>query len=181
MSFLKVEKLVPITNKYPVIEVGVDKIEEEGEKNEEWLSADGKIEVVLMVMGGGVGWEETWLKDIRLNSTNSVVGGELMRVQYVKNTDTNSCAVSLHVEGLDLKEGEWVLENYFYSSDAEGTKELEDSRTSEDVLGLIEGLALGTLRMSTDLPERIDVGETARLFVEQLQERNFSLPELISL
>jgi hypothetical protein len=74
-----------------------------------------------------------------------------------------------------------VIETYAYSTDSEGFREDFGTKSKIGILETLERLAEGNLRTSDDLPERIDVEETARFFVEQLQERDFALPKLIDI
>ncbi|OGD83172.1 hypothetical protein A2572_02820 [Candidatus Collierbacteria bacterium RIFOXYD1_FULL_40_9] len=53
------------------------------------------------------------------------------------------------------------------------------NRSQGEVEDYIETLTTERIRAIDDLPERIDVEETIRLFLEQLEERRMTLPVLI--
>lgn len=170
--------------KYPEIEMGMMRIEETGEVKEEWFSADGKRKIEMMVVGGGLGWEGIWIKNISLHSTDNLVGGELMRVQYVKLPESEDVTIAIFVDVFSFEDGVGHMENFSFSSDAGGTRESLNKRVTiqtKEITALeyIEALKNESVRLLDEMPTRIDVEETARLFIEQLEERNFVMPILI--
>jgi hypothetical protein len=181
------EKKFGLQHNFPKIIPGMEKIEDEGEKSEEWQNKEETRRVVYTVMGGGKEWGGVWLKDIRLLSTDKVIGGELMRVQYAKDTETKNQVVTVFVDVLKVDLRDWHLETFLWSSDNGGKIEemgcskypnFERKFTMEDC---IQAVTDESVHFLMDLPEQIDVEETARLFLEQLEERNFALPTLIEL
>lgn len=188
MSFTKEkkEKLIPIVRNFPEIEVGMDGVEARGEFSEEWVSTDEKRKIVVTVMGGGKEWEGVWLKDILLLMINPLLGSELMRVQFVKRPDSEELTRSVFVDVFKFEDEAATFESYGYSSDNDGERE-EMGRVrlpghlSQNITALdfLEELKDEDVFLLDEIPMRIDVDETIRLFVEQLQERNFVKPNLI--
>ena len=178
------EEAFSVFHNFPKIEAGMEIVEEEGERKEFWLSKDERRQVSLTIMGGGKGWKDTWLKEIGLLCINEIVGSELMRVQYVKNMDTGLVTTVVFVDILTVKNDGLLITKYSYFGDNDGRLEevcgqnhsFNKTYTMES---LIEAVATEEVRFGNELPKRIDVEETARLFIEQLEERNFSLPVLV--
>lgn len=164
--------------------MGMERVAETGELEEEWTSGDGKRRVEVTVVGGGLGWEGVWLKNIDLQSTDNLVGGELMKVSYVKLPESEEIITTISVDVFSFEEGVGYMENFNFSSDTEGVRESTGKRPigfAEEITALdyIEALKSEDVHLMDEIPLRIDIEETARLFVEQLQDRNFSKPLLI--
>lgn len=165
---------------YPWVEVGLDGVESQGEKNEEWISPDKKRRITSLVIGGGK-WNSVWAKEVSLLSCEEESCNLLMRVVHTKNADTGTTTTSVQVEALKTENGLWFLESFGYSLESEGKRESLGVSEPIDTLDGIENLAKEEIVLESDLPERIDVEETARLFIEQLQERSLGRPILIAI
>jgi len=171
---------------FPDVVSGMERIEEEGEKYEEWLSPDEKFRVVSTIVGGGKGWEGVWLREMHLISTDKAVGGDLMKVQWIKQKGVPEIITNVYVEVLKVNLTNWHFESYGYSSDCDGMRESIGATSFPTVVDknlimedCIEGVVNSPVHFESDLPDRIDVEETARLFMEQLEDRNFILPVLV--
>ncbi len=171
---------------YPDVIFGMEKVEEEGEKYEEWLSPDEKYKVILTIVGGGKVWDGVWLKEMCLLSMDDSVGSEMMRVQWVKQKNNPEIVTNIYVDVLKINLTSWYFEVYGYSSDNDGKLEKMEKITLPNIKPgafvmeeCIEKVANTPVRFLLDLPERIDVEETALLFREHLEDRDFSLPILV--
>lgn len=171
---------------YPIDDLEIDSFEELSTKNDEWVSEDKKRKLVVIVMGGGVfsDWKGVWLKDIILSSTDSLVASELMRVQLSKNADSKEVLKTVFVDVFEFQQGQGIMNSKVYCSATGGKLEEmgkyslcgeKDTSTEEYIEAFVEE----DVRTVQDLPEQIDVDETIRLFMEQLEERNFSMPVLV--
>ncbi len=157
-------------------------VETEGEKYQEWTSSDGKHKVIYMIRGGGKEWGGVWLKEIILKSTDPLTGSEMMKVQIVKNPDEVQPTKVVYVDTFRVNSGFGEMVKYVYSSDSEGLREETGEVSMKDEaepLDYIESLTTSEVRLVQDLPKRIDVEETIRLFQEQLIEQHFYMPVLI--
>ena len=179
---LKEKHLRGISN-FPQIDMDVESLEDSGEYIEEWISEDKTRKIVVTVMGGGPEWDGIWLKDIRLLTLNDLLACELMRVQIVKNEELQHVVKNIYMDVFSYEGNVGKMESYSFSSDNAGTREqaghirLADRAVSP--LDYIEALTNSEVNFINDLPEAIDVDETIRLFVEQLQELRFTRPVLV--
>lgn len=170
--------------KYPIIELDNSKLEQCGEKREEWQSADGKKKIVINVMGGGT-WGEMWLREIVLFSTDNLVGGELMRLQTTKNVLTKEIVSTIYVDAFRLGNGFGYMESFCFASDNEGLREETGKITLPNHMAgtkdedYLEAMLAENVLIYEELPKQIDVEETARLFLEQLEDRVIARPVLV--
>ncbi len=179
------EHSVHSQNKYPSIELSMEDVVSHGERIEEWLSQDGKHKVIVTVMGGKE-WEGTWLKDVILICTDKLVGGEMMRVQSVKRPDRDEIVNTVFIDVFRFGREFGYMENYSFHSDNDGLIEdagrisLPNHMAETTTLDYLEALTREDVHLLDEVPERIDIDETIRLFLEQLEERRFTKPVLIS-
>lgn len=179
---LKEKRLHGVSN-FPNVDMEPERLEHSGEHIEEWTSEDGLKKIVVTVIGGGSDWKGTWLKDVRLFTINQLLACELMRVQTVKNDELNSVVKSVYVEVFSYTDNVGKMESYSFSSDSGGVRErsgeIRFTGASSSPLDFLEALTNAEVNFLNDLPEKIDVDETIRLFVEQLQELRFTRPVLV--
>lgn len=137
----------------------MEKIEAGGEKHQEWLSEDEGISVTMCVFGGE-DWQNVWVREIDLFVLFDSTLDNRMKVLSVKTPDSE---VILHTVVVTLPVDGGGMVQYTYSSDYGGKRETDDV----------------SFDLPCDLPERIDVEETVRLFLEQMEARDFSRPFLV--
>ncbi len=178
-----IENSPKIVHKFPDLEDGFEEIGTLHERCEVWENESRKI--TLSVLGGTKEWPGVWVKEISMESTDPILSSCLMRVQIVKNEDTNISTKAVFVDVFRFDGEKGFFQVYAYSSNNEG--KLEDMGITEPVTDLnispldyIDALVAEPARSEDELPERIDVEETIRLFLEQLEERRFDLPALVS-
>ncbi len=175
------ERTENITNSYPNIDLNMEGVETEGQKQIEWENAEEQRRITYLVIGGG-SWQDTWTKILILSSTNPLVGTELMRVEVTKNGDTGKVNKAVFVDVFKYDGGKGRSVNFVYDLENDGQREESGhvSNISEaEVEQYIETLMDESVRAVPDLPERIDVDETIRLFLEQIEERRIQIPVLI--
>ena len=173
-------------NTYPTIDLDMDNIEDRGETIEQWTSPDGRHKVIVAVMGGKE-WEGIWLKDVILICTDQLAGGEMMRVQSVKRTDANDVVNTVFIDVFRFGGEFGYMENYSYSSDNGGILEevgkvtFPNHKAETTTLDYLEALTYVDVHLMDEIPKAIDVNETIRVFLEQLEERRFTKPILIKI
>lgn len=168
-------------NSYPKIDLNMEGVETEGEKNIVWENEAEKRRINYIVIGGGQ-WQSVWTKILILSSTDQLVGTEFMRVEISKDTDTGKICKAVFVDVFKYDGGKGKSANFVYDLDNNGTKEESGHvrQISEaEIWEYMETLKEESIRTIPDLPERIDVDETIRLFLEQIEERRMGLPVLI--
>lgn len=169
-------------NNYPIADLNMEGVETEGEKHVVWENEVEKRRVSYIVLGGG-DWQSIWTKILILSSTDPMVGTELMRVEISKDGDTGKVQSAVFVDVFKFDEGKGKSAKYVYDLDNNGIREESDLvlQISEgEILDYIESLKFERIRTISDLPERIDVDETIRLFMEQIEERRLDMPTLVS-
>jgi hypothetical protein len=170
------------TSSYPIIDLNMEGVETEGQKQIEWENIAEKRRITYIVFGGG-SWQDTWTKILILSSTDPLVGTELMRVEVTKDGDTGKVNKAVFVDVFKYDGGKGRSANFVYDLDNDGRREDSGhvSNISEaEVEEYFETLMSEMVRTLPDLPEQIDVEETIRLFLEQIQERRLGIPALIS-
>lgn len=168
-------------NTYPVVDLNMEGVETESEKSIVWESADQKRQIIYLVVGGGA-WGDTWTKILTMSCTDELVGSEMMRVQLTKNTTTGMLTKAVYVDTYKYSGEKGYTQSFVYTLENDGMiEEANDviERSSGELEQYLEILKTETIRTLVDLPERIDVDETIRLFMEQVAERNFAMPFLI--
>lgn len=175
------ERTENITNSYPNIDLNMEGIETEREKSVDWQSVETDRQINYVVVGGGA-WGDTWMKSLSLSSTNKLVGTELMRVEQTKNSTTGITSKTVFVDVIKLELGKLSIISYAYPQDNDGLIEemgIKDESVVTSLEEYLEELKTENIRTARDLPDRIDVDETIRLFLEQIEERSFGMPVLI--
>lgn len=171
----------PTENPYPIVDLYMEGVETEADRQINWVDEGLKRRIVYSVLGGGE-WGDTWIKALSLSSTDKLVGTELMRVEVTKNTTTNEVGIAVFVQVLKYNSGKPSLIDFAYTLENDGRIE-ELGRTEIGGFAMveeyIEALKTESIRTLPDLPERIDVEETIRLFLEQIEERRMQIPVLI--
>jgi len=168
-------------NSYPEIDLNMEGVETEGQKSIFWENEAEKRKITYIVMGGGP-WEETWVKILILANTDKLFDSEMMRVEVSKNTSTGVISKAVFVDVFKFDGGTGRTASFAYPMDNDGKIEEVGritNRSQGEVEDYIETLTTERIRAIDDLPERIDVEETIRLFLEQLEERRMTLPVLI--
>lgn len=170
------------TNSYPTVDLNMEGVETEGQKQIEWENPDLKRRITYIVFGGG-SWQDTWTKILILSSTDPLVGSELMRIEVTKDGDSGKINKAVFVDVFKYDGGKGKTANFVYELENDGVRE-ESGHVANisvaEVEEYIETLKQESVRTLPDLPERIDVDETIRLFMEQVEERNFGMPVLIA-
>ncbi len=169
-------------NSYPAIDLNMEGVESEGERDISWENDAQKRRIRYIVLGGG-SWGSIWTKILILSSTDPLVGTEMMRVEISKDNDTGKIGKAVFVDVFKFDGGKGKTANFVYEIDNDGKREESGHvlQISEgEVEDYIEILKYESIRSLSDLPERIDVEETIRLFVEQIEERRMNLPTLIA-
>ena len=157
-------------------------METEGEKHVVWENEIEKRRISYIVFGGG-DWQSTWTKILILSSTDPMVGTELMRVEISKDIDTGKVQRAVFVDVFKIDEGKGKSAKYVYDLDNDGIREESSPalQISEgEISDYIESLKFERIRTISDLPELIDVDETIRLFMEQIEERKLDMPTLVT-
>lgn len=169
-------------NSYPVIDLEMEGVEVEGEKHVVWENEEEKRRISYIVMGGGE-WQSIWTKILILASTDTLVGTELMRVEISKDNDTGKITKAVFVDVFKFDGGKGKSANFVYEQDNDGKREESGHVrliSEGEIWDYMETLKHETIRTLPDLPERIDVDETIRLFLEQIEDRRMQVPVLIS-
>lgn len=173
-------------HKYPIDDLEAENFDELGSRNDEWENETAKRKLVVNIINGEKNstWEGSWVKEIRLFSTDNLVGCELLRVQFSKKADSDEVVKNVFVDVFEYDNGLGIMSSMMYSSANDGW--LEESGNyvlcGEEHIPLehfLEELLKDDFRLLSDLPKKIDVEETIRLFIEQLEEKNFSKPFLV--
>lgn len=168
-------------NSYPTIDLEMEGVEAEGEKHLVWENETEKRRISYIVLGGG-DWQGVWTKILILASTDPLVGTELMRVEVSKDNDTGRLSKAVFVDVFKFDGGKGKSANFVYELDNDGAREESGhvNQVSEgEIWDYVETLKSETIRTISDLPARIDVDETIRLFLEQIEERRMHLPALV--
>lgn len=171
------------TNSYPIIDLNMEGVEVEGEKHVVWENEAEKRKISYIVLGGG-SWQSVWTKILILSSTDPLVGSEMMRVEISKDGDTGEINKAVFVDTFKFEEEVGKAVNFVYELGNEGRREESGHvyQISEgEVYDYLETLKDEMVRTRPDLPEQIDVEETIRLFLEQVEERRMSMPVLIAI
>jgi len=167
---------------YPIVDLNMEGVETEAEKSIVWESAEHKRQIGYLVIGGGA-WGDTWTKILTMSCTDKLVGSEMMRVQLTKNTTTGMLTKAVYVDVFKYDGGKATTRSFVYTQENEGqVEEVDEKRQSSEgeLEEYLESLKTEAIRTLVDLPERIDIDETIRLFMEQVEERSFGMPVLIS-
>lgn len=167
---------------YPIVDLNMEGVEMEEEQQIVWENSIEKRCISYTVIGGGK-WDSIWTKILILSSTDPMVGTELMRVEISKDSDTGKVSKAVFVDIFKFDGAMGKAINFVYELENEGNREESGNvrQISEgEVLDYIESLKFESIRTISDLPERIDVEETIRLFIEQIEERRTDLPVLIA-
>ena len=168
-------------NTYPVVDLNMEGVETEGQKHIVWENEREKRSLAYIVLGGG-DWQGIWTKILILTSSDPLVGTDLMRVEISKDNDTGRITKAVFVDAFKYDGGKGVSANFVYDLDNDGKREESGHvrQISEaDIEDYFEVLKYERVRTYADLPDRIDVEETIRLFLEQIEERRMSLPVLV--
>ncbi len=179
----QIERTEKRLNNYPIVDLNMEGVETEGEKKVIWENESEKRRISYIVLGGG-DWQSVWTKILILTSTDLLVGTELMRVEISKDSDTGKISKAVFVDVFKFEVDSGKSINFVYELDNEGKREESGNvrQISEgEVLDYIESLKFESIRALSDLPERIDVEETIRLFLEQIEDRRMQMPVLIPL
>ncbi len=167
---------------YPVVDLNMEGVEMEEEQQIVWENSVEKRCISYIVIGGGK-WDSIWTKILILSSTDPLVGSELMRVEISKDSDTGKVTKAVFVDVFKFDDGKGKTTNYVYESETDGKKEESGhlNQISEGgVWDYMETLKVESIRAIADLPDRIDVEETIRLFMEQIEDRRLDMPTLVS-
>lgn len=172
----------PTENPYPVVDLYMEGVKTEAGRQIDWVDERLKRRIVYTVLGGGK-WKDTWIKALSLASTDKLVGTEMMRVEVTKNTTTNEIGIAVFVQVLKYNYDKVSLIDFAYTLENDG--QIEELGQTEiggipEAEKYFEALKTERIRTIPDLPERIDVEETVRLFVEQIEERRLEMPVLVS-
>ena len=167
---------------YPVIDLSMEVVETEGESRISWESKKEKRSITYITFGGGT-WESVWNKILIFSSTDPLVGCDLIKIHIIKDNDTGMLTKEIYVDIFALDGDSKKIINYVYSSLTDGLLEesgLVSSESAVDVVDLIETVTTEPIRTKRDLPDRIDIDETIRLLLEQIEERRMTMPVLIA-
>ena len=167
---------------YPVVDLNMEWVEMEEEQQIVWENSVEKRCISYIVIGGGK-WDSIWTKILILSSTDPLVGTELMRVEISKDSDTGKVSKAVFVDVFKFDDGKGKTTNYVYESETDGKREESGhlNQISEGgVWDYMETLKVESIRAIADLPDRIDVEETIRLFMEQIEDRRLDMPTLVS-
>lgn len=162
---------------YPFDDLLQENFEDYQIKNDEWVSKDGRNKLIVTIVGGdsNAGWNGAWIKDVCLLSILQDSRLEVLRVQLSKNGDNENVLKNVFVEAIETVDDQQFIVSIMFSNASEGYRE-ELNRVKCELF-----VSEDDNRLLRNLPKRIDVDETIRLFIEQLEERNFRTPLLISI
>ena len=98
---------------------------------------------------------------------------EVLRVQLSKNGDNENVLKNVFVEAIETVDDQQFIVSIMFSNASEGYRE-EIDRVKCELF-----VSEDDIRLLHNLPKRIDVEETIRLFIEQLEVKNFTKPLLV--